>query len=113
MSYTPFQYFDLTVARPNTDGLDMAIKIRNTGHVSGDETPQVYLDAPATCPANLQCPIRKLVAFDRVSLNAGEAKTVHFYVPLRQLQHWSAERHQWISMSSNRTLRRNWGDSSS
>jgi beta-glucosidase len=104
LSYTAFSYSDLKVVNSSDGGLDVAVNIRNTGRVSGDETPQVYLGAPAEHPPEVQFAVRKLVAFDRVSLEVGEVKNVHFHVPPRQLQYWSADRHQWITPSGQRTL---------
>ena len=45
-----------------------------------DEVPQVYLDAPATKPAGVEFTPRTLVAFDRVSLEAGEKREVTLHV---------------------------------
>ena len=86
LSYTRFDYSDLEIVAASDGGLDLSVRIRNTGHADGDEVPQVYLSAPTDRPSGVQFPVRKLVAFDRVTLTAGQAKTVRFHVPLRQLQ---------------------------
>jgi beta-glucosidase len=52
----------------------------------------------------LQFPIRKLVAFDRVFLKAGETRVVRMHVPLRQLQSWSTARHRWVKVAGRRIL---------
>jgi beta-glucosidase len=104
LSYTTFNYSDLRVASASDGGLDLAFKIRNAGRVSGDETPQVYLSAPSECPYGIQLPVKKLVAFDRVSLKLGELKTIHLHVPLRQLQYWSVDRHQWVTAAGHRKV---------
>ena len=44
--YTTFKYTDLTATSAADGGLDVSIKIQNTGSVAGDEIPQIYLDAP-------------------------------------------------------------------
>ena len=99
LSYTTFDYSDLKVVAASDGGLDLSVRIRNTGHADGDEAPQVYLSAPTDRPSAVQFPVRKLVAFDRVTLKAGQANTVRFHVPLRQLQYWSSARHQWVTAS--------------
>jgi beta-glucosidase len=104
LSYTKFDYSDLKVAKAKSGGLDVNIRLRNSGKVSGDETPQLYLSAPADQPAGVQFPLRKLIAFDRISLKPGQSKTVQFHVPLRQLQYWSAARHEWVTPSGKRTV---------
>ena len=98
LSYTSFDYSALKVALAGDGGIDVSARIRNTGHADGDEVPQVFLSGPADFP------VRKLVAFDRVVLRAGQARTVRFHVPLRQLQSWSTKRHEWVRVAGKRTL---------
>jgi beta-glucosidase len=104
LSYTKFDYSALKVARAGDGGLDVSVRIRNVGLRQGDEVPQVYLGAPAELPAGLQVPVRKLVAFDRVALGAGQAKMVRFQVPLRQVQSWSTARHGWVLVGGRRVI---------
>jgi beta-glucosidase len=104
LSYTRFAYAGLKVAAAPDGGLDLSVRIRNVGHADGDETPQVYMGAPADGPPGVQFPISKLVAFDRVALAAGQAKTVRFHVPLRQLQYWSEARRRWLTAAGRRTV---------
>ncbi len=104
LSYTTFEYSALRVSPASDGGLDLSIHVRNGGHADGDDAPQVYLGAPTDRPSGVQFPVRKLVAFDRVALAAGRTKTVQFHVPLRQLQFWSAARHQWVTATGRRTV---------
>jgi beta-glucosidase len=104
LSYTTFEYSALKVANADDGGVDISVRIRNAGHADGDETPQVYLGAPTERPAGVRFPVRKLAAFDRVSLRAGQIKTVTLHVPLRQFQYWSAARHQWVTALGERTV---------
>ncbi|MBV8684053.1 MAG: fibronectin type III-like domain-contianing protein [Caulobacteraceae bacterium] len=104
LSYTSFAYSALKVADASDGGFDVSVRIRNIGPRDGDEVPQVYLGAPADPPAGAQFPVRKLAAFDRVTLKAGETRTVALHVPLRQLQYWSAADHQWLTPSGARTI---------
>jgi beta-glucosidase len=104
LSYTRFEYSRLRVTRSADGGLDIGITIRNVGTRTGDEVPQVYLSAPSTVPPGAAFPIRKLVAFGRLRLAAGEAKTSHLSVPLRQLQYWSAAEHAWKLCLGERTV---------
>jgi beta-glucosidase len=97
LSYTTFAYSDLRVAKASDGGLDVRIAIRNTGRAAGDEIPQVYLGAPTSAPAGVAFPVRKLVAFARVSLAASETRTVRLHVPPRQLQSWSSAEHRWVT----------------
>lgn len=104
LSYTSFAYSGLTV-RPAADGgLDLSVRIRNAGLLDGDEVTQVYLGAPAGSHDGPKFPIRKLVAFDRIALRAGQTKTVISHVPSRQLQYWSTNDHQWVKAGGIRTI---------
>ena len=56
--------------------------MKNTGDRDGDEVVQLYLtDVAASAPV----PIRTLVGFDRISLRAGEKRTVTFTITPQQM----------------------------
>lgn len=82
----------------------MSARIENTGSAAGDEVVQVYLDKPAKGPVGVQFAENLLAGFERVHLGPGESTTVTIHVPLRQLQYWSTEKHQWITPPGPRTL---------
>jgi beta-glucosidase len=70
LSYTTFRYANLVVA---ADSKTITVEVQNTGPRAGDEVVQVYLiphDPPAYAPR------RWLATFARVSLTAGERRTV-------------------------------------
>lgn len=104
LSYTTFAYSGLKVNKAADGGLDVSVKIKNTGPVASDEVPQVYLGAPSEIPSGVQFPVRALVAFDRIHLNAGESQDVTLHVALRQLQYWSTNDQKWETASGKRTL---------
>ena len=104
LSYTQFAYRSLAV-RPAADGgLDVAFTLKNTGSVRGDEVPQVYLSAPDPAPPGAQFAQRSLVAFDRVSLGAGQSRRVVLHVALRRLQYWSEADHRWQRAAGARSI---------
>jgi hypothetical protein len=70
----------------------------------GDEVPQAYLGAPSEPPAGVQFPLRRLVAFDRIHLTAGETKTVVLHVAPRELQYWSVATGTWVTANGQRTV---------
>jgi beta-glucosidase len=104
LSYTRFDYSGLKVAAANDGGLDLSVRIRNAGRADGDEIPQVYLGPPTAPPPGARFPVRKLVAFARVALGAGQTKTIRFHVPLRQLQYWSVADRPWSTPPGPRTV---------
>ncbi|HEY1160766.1 MAG TPA: glycoside hydrolase family 3 C-terminal domain-containing protein [Terracidiphilus sp.] len=104
LSYTTFAYSGLKVEKASDGGLDVKVHIKNSGSVASDEVPQVYLGAPGEIPAGVQFPVRALVAFDRIHLAAGEAKTVALHVEPRQLQYWSTKDGKWVTATGKRTV---------
>jgi beta-glucosidase len=104
LTYTTFAYSGLKVAKASDGGLEVNLKITNTGKVASDEVPQVYLSAPSQIPDGVQFPVRSLVAFDRIHLRAGESKTVTLNVAPRQLEYWSTANGKWMRAAGSRTL---------
>lgn len=100
LSYTSFSYSDLHVKEAADHGLDVSLKVKNTGSVAGDDVPQVYLDAPVPLPAGAQFAVRTLAAFDRVTLAPSESKEVSMHVAPRSLEYWSVADHKWMRAAS-------------
>lgn len=76
LSYTRFEYGDATVdaASIATDGsVTLSFELHNRGNVAGDEVVQIYAHDPV---ASVTRPVRSLVAFGRVSLDAGASVRV-------------------------------------
>ena len=53
LSYTRFAYSGLTWQPARDGGVNVGFRVTNTGSVTGDEVPQVYLGAPASPPAGV------------------------------------------------------------
>jgi beta-glucosidase len=104
LSYTRFRYSDLRVDPAGDGGLEVSVRIQNAGAIDGDEVPQVYLGPPHTIPDGVQFPVRKLVAFDRVHLAAGETKRITLHVRQRERQYWSAKEARWVMAAGHRVV---------
>ncbi len=102
LSYTSFKYSELHANSAQDGGVDVTVRIQNTGKLAGDEVPQVYLDAPETKPEGAQFAPRTLAAFTRVTLGAGETKTVTMHVPVRSMEYWSVKQNRWIKAAPRR-----------
>lgn len=77
LSYTAFAYSGQRCAF--TDGkLCCAVTVRNVGRRAGAEVVQLYTHR--LC-AETTRPVRELKAFERIYLEPGEEKTVHFTIP--------------------------------
>jgi beta-glucosidase len=69
LSYTTYAYSNLTI---DPAAHTATLTVKNTGSRAGAEIVQVYAALPSTAGEDY----RRLVAFERVPLNAGESKTV-------------------------------------
>lgn len=77
-SYTSFELSDLTLSAEEvpTDGeLEVSVTVANTGDRAGAEVVQVYLSDLA---GQVVRPLKQLVAYVKVPLEAGESRTVTF-----------------------------------
>lgn len=76
LSYTTFEYADLSVRRTADGGLEAKFSVKNIGKTAGAEVPQCYLARPENIPAGVQVSPIALCAFSRVELEAGEQRLV-------------------------------------
>jgi beta-glucosidase len=104
LSYSGFSYSQLKVSPAADQGFDVSVRIKNDGTRTGDDVPQVYVDAPAQRPGGVQFAVRTLAAFDRVTLAAGESQDVTMHVAPRRLEYWSTAENRWIR-SGERQIR--------
>ncbi len=103
LSYTTFAYSALRVTAAADGGADVEFHVKNTGTRSGDDVPQVYLNAPAP-QDGAQFAVRTLAGFDRVTLAPGEETTVRIHVPKRSFEFWSVAQNKWVKAKGPRTL---------
>ncbi|MFI7491922.1 glycoside hydrolase family 3 N-terminal domain-containing protein [Micromonospora echinaurantiaca] len=84
LSYTTFEYTDLTVpATVPTDGaLPVTVRVTNTGAVAGDDVVQLY---GRDLVASVTRPVAQLLGYRRVHLAPGQSVTVEFTVPTTRL----------------------------
>ncbi len=107
LSYTTFSLSNLKVSPLKSDGkqpIVVSLDVTNTGSVSGAEVPQVYVGMPAV----LNQPPKRLIAFDKVVLAAGESKTVTIKIdPLASshpLSTWNVATQKWLTTAGRYTL---------
>ncbi|MCQ2220283.1 MAG: glycoside hydrolase family 3 C-terminal domain-containing protein [Prevotella sp.] len=85
LSYTSFEYSDLTVSPNNPsadDVIEVSVKVKNTGKVAGKEAVLMYI---SDVIASLTPDVKRLRGFEKISLEPGEVKTVSFKVPMKDL----------------------------
>ena len=82
LSYTTFEYSDVTLSNNEmtADGqVKASVTVTNTGKRDGKEVVQLYVrDIYATSSR----PVKELKGFEKISLKAGESKTVSFEIGL-------------------------------
>jgi beta-glucosidase len=74
LSYTRFEYSDLTVAQGEA-GVELRLRVTNSGSVPGAEVVQVYISDD---DSSLPRPVKELKAFDKVELEPGESAELAF-----------------------------------
>jgi beta-glucosidase len=90
LSYTTFSYGPVTVTPVDgapEEGLKVTAEVANTGGRDGEEVAELYLTPPAFEGA----PKLALRGFERISLKAGERKTVSFTLSPRDLSFVAAD----------------------
>ncbi|WP_198651624.1 glycoside hydrolase family 3 protein [Dyella sp. C11] len=96
LSYTTFGYSDIQLDQSSVgaDGqLKVTLKVKNTGKQAGDEVVQLYVRAAHNGPWRSNKDLR---GFQRVSLEAGEEKSVSFDIaPRNDLRYYDDTRHAY------------------
>lgn len=97
LSYTKFEYSDLRLsAKKITDAetLEVSLKVKNIGRREGKEIVQIYV-APKSPYREMRAQ-KELKAFAKVSLKAGETKTVKITLAKRAFAMWSTALNDWF-----------------
>jgi beta-glucosidase len=84
LSYSTFRYGKVKMPKKIKTGvpLNLTATITNTGKMDGEEVVQLYISWP---DVKAKKPIRALKAFQRISLKAGESRTVRFTLTPEEL----------------------------
>ena len=91
LSYVDFEY-GAVKASAKKDVVKVTFTLTNKGGMTADEVVQLYVARP---DAKVEWPAKELKAFDRVSLAAGETKTVTLEIPVKDLRYWNVEKNAW------------------
>ncbi|GAA3527341.1 glycoside hydrolase family 3 protein [Nonomuraea rosea] len=96
LSYTSFGYQGL-----KAQGDKVSVKVSNTGKVKGDEVVQLYTHQQSS---RFKQPVKQLRAFQRVTLNPGESRTVTFTLKKSDLAVWDYTRNTWAVESATHDI---------
>jgi beta-glucosidase len=89
LSYTSYSYSDLGVKQGSSPAVTITVK--NVGARAGMEIAQAYVELPTAAGE----PFKRLVAWDKVQLAPGEAKTVTLTLDPHYLAIFNADRDEW------------------
>lgn len=91
LSYTSFEISDLKIASDEIKAganNKITLKVTNTGKRSGSTVVQCYIRDPQ---AQLSRPVKELVAFNKIALNAGESKDLVFEINDEAIGYYTPE----------------------
>jgi beta-glucosidase len=95
LSYTKFQYSDLTVTPASSDltaPVAVSFSLRNVGPREGAEVAEVYVgDSHSSVPR----PVKELKGFAKVNLRPGESKRVSVNLDRRSFSYFDVKKHDW------------------
>ncbi len=104
LSYTTFEYAGLQVTPESlTEGCPARVDciVKNTGSRAGQEIVQLYVRDNAS---QVTRPVKELKAFTKVSLQPGEAQTVHFELGREAFAYFSPSLNDWHVESGQFTI---------
>ncbi|MEN8155628.1 MAG: glycoside hydrolase family 3 C-terminal domain-containing protein [Bacteroidota bacterium] len=96
LSYTTFEYSTPELGAKKIacgDTLTVQVEIKNAGEMAGDEIVQLYI---RDVKASVEREVKALKGFKRVSLKAGESRTVQFEIHRDHLSFYDTESGSWV-----------------
>jgi beta-glucosidase len=95
LSYTTFSFDNLKVAPIARVGntIEVSADVTNSGSRAGEAVVQLYIHQRAGSASR---PVRQLKGFEKVMLEPGAKRTVHFTLGRDELQFWSPAEKTWV-----------------
>ena len=96
LSYTTFEFSGLKLSKTSMnkeDSLTVELTVKNTGNVKGDEIVQLYIGDKN---ASVEREVKSLKGFHRVSLKAGESKTITMKIDKSALSFYDINAKRWV-----------------
>ena len=103
-SYTTFEYSDLKLSESTfEDEIEVSVKVKNTGKVTGKEVVQVYVSAPTNLADK---PSEELRAFAKTkALKPGKSEKLKFTLKAKDLASFIDEQSAWITEKGTYTIK--------
>jgi beta-glucosidase len=105
LSYTTFTYSNLKTSAatlPQDGSIKVNVDVTNTGKKDGEEVVQLYVKH---LDSKVDRPIQELKGFKRVSIDAGQSKTVEIALPAKLIAYWDVDKHAWTIDRDNIEIR--------
>jgi beta-glucosidase len=97
LSYTRFEYSNLTVTPPHVSQgqfVSVGLTVKNVGSREGRETVQIYLRATKSA-SSIERPFQELKAFEQIGLEPGKSKRLSFTLSDLVTAYYDEGRHDW------------------
>ena len=103
-SYTTFEYSDIKLSESTfEDEIEVTVKVKNTGKVTGKEVVQVYVSAPTNLADK---PSEELRAFAKTkALKPGKSQKLKFTLKAKDLASFIDEQSAWITEKGTYTVK--------
>lgn len=92
LSYTSFEFSQLEVVKKEKQLFEVNVCVKNTGKVAGAQVVQLYID---DVESSVVTPRKLLKGFEKVYLEAGEAKSIQFSIGYDELKLYDIN-YQWV-----------------
>lgn len=102
LSYSDFSYSELQIPATisGNEPVSIRVGVSNDGAVDTSEVVQLYVSNEQSAYGEA-APVKKLAAFEKVQLAAGESKTVHLTVDPQDFAIWDVNKGDFIVESGN------------
>lgn len=97
LSYTKFDYEEMNVDKKtltDTDVLNVTVTVRNSGNTAGKEIVELYV---RDIESSIARPDKELREFEKIELQPGESKTIHFNLDKRDFSFFDIDSGDWFS----------------
>ncbi len=91
LSYTTFEYSNLTISQPTFDQnqkIEVTVEVKNTGKRKGKEVVQMYI---RDIFASVTRPVKELKGFESIELEPNQSKKVSFTINAETIQFYTAQ----------------------
>ncbi|MCM1501875.1 MAG: glycoside hydrolase family 3 C-terminal domain-containing protein [Bacteroidales bacterium] len=93
LSYSTFEYSDMSVSMHDDGSVTVELDVRNTGKMAASETVQVYVQ---DCESSVMRPLKELKGYAKVFLEKGEKRHVAIFLDRESLAYYDVDSHAFI-----------------